>query len=59
MTGLTLQIMPAHPSQELKDGIERVVKLVRSIEKTKIDEIVRLLRNTSFGKVSEEGGGWL
>jgi vacuolar-type H+-ATPase subunit I/STV1 len=58
MTGLTPQSMRAHPSQELKDGIERVVKIIRNIEKTKIDETLNLVRKFFIEKIAVgEGRG--
>lgn len=52
MTGLTPQSIRSHPSEDLKDGIERIVKIIRNIEKTKIDNLLEMMQKLTSGKAT-------
>lgn len=55
MTGLTPQTIRAHPSEDLKEGIERIVKIIRNIEKTKIDNLLEMMQKLTTGKAAASG----
>lgn len=47
LTGINPESMQAPLAQETKNGIERIVKIIKAIEKEKLNKIIMLLENFS------------